>query len=150
MLIVTDKAAQYLRETLTRKPEGSPEALRVVYNEDGYQLVLDDAKEGDQVFEQEGQNYLFLDAPVSEALSDATLDVQESPQGTRITLAVTGTPEAQPEPEPEDEPKPEPEAKPEPNPETEAKPEPNPETEAKPEPNPETEGKLKTEPEGKP
>jgi Fe-S cluster assembly iron-binding protein IscA len=136
MLIVTDKAAQYLRETLTRKPEGSPEALRVVYNEEGYQLVLDDAKEGDQVFEQDGQNYLFLDAPVGEALSDATLDVQESPQGTRITLAVTGTPEAEPESEPE------------PQGELEAQPEP--ETESEPESEPETEAKTETEAEGKP
>lgn len=100
MLIVTDKAAQYLCETLTRKPESSPEALRVVYNEEGYQLILDDAKEGDQVFEHDGQNYLFLDAEVGEALSNATIDVQESPQGTRITLAATSTPKAQPPSEP--------------------------------------------------
>ena len=78
MLIVTDKAAQYLCETLTRKPEGSPEALRIVYTaEEGYHLTLDDTKEGDQVFEQDGHNYLFLDALVGEALSDATLDVQD-------------------------------------------------------------------------
>ncbi len=134
MLIVTDKAAQYLRETLARKPEGSPEALRVVYNEEGYQLVLDDAKEGDQVFEQEGQNYLFLDAPVSEALSDATLDVQESPQGMRITLAVTGTPEAEPEGEPEAES--EPEAEPESEPEAEPAPKPEPESQSEPEAKP--------------
>ena len=101
MLIVTDKAAQYLCETLTRKPEGSLEALRIVYTEEGYQLTLDGTKEGDQVFEQDGQKYLFVAAQVGEALSDATLDVQESPQGTRITLAATGTPEPQPESEPE-------------------------------------------------
>jgi len=101
MLTVTDKAAQYLCETLTRKPEGSPEALRIVYTEERYQLTLDGTKEGDQVFEQDGQNYLFVGAQVGEALSDATLDVQESPQGTRITLAVTGTPELEPQPESE-------------------------------------------------
>jgi len=118
MLIVTDKAAQYLSETLTRKPEGSPEALRIVYTEEGYQLTLDNTKEGDQVFEQDGQKYLFVDARVGEALSDATLDVQKSPKGARITLAATGTPEAQPQPESEAEsetepkPKPEPQAKP--------------------------------------
>jgi Fe-S cluster assembly iron-binding protein IscA len=125
MLIVTDKAAQYLCETLTRKPEGSPEALRVVYTEEGYQLALDDIKEGDQVFEQGGQNYLFVDAQVGEALSDATLDVQESPQGTRITLAVTGTPEAQPQSESEAEAEPTPEA--EAGPQHEAEPQGEPE-----------------------
>ena len=101
MLIVTDKAAQYLCETLTRKPEGSPEALRVVYTEERYQLTLDDTKDGDQVFEQEGQNYLFVDAQVGEALSDAKLDVQESPQGKRLTLLAGKTPESEPEAEPE-------------------------------------------------
>ena len=168
MLIVTDRAAQYLRETLTRKPEGSPEALRVVYNEDGYQLALDDTKEGDQVFEQEGQKYLFLDAPVSEALSDATLDAQESPQGMRITLAVTGTPETETEPEgepeseteakpktksePEPEPEPEAEAKSEsePEPKTKSEPEAEAKSEPEPEPVPETKSEPETEPESKP
>ena len=101
MLIVTDKAAQYLCETLTRKPEGSPEALRIVYTEERYQLTLDGTKDGDQVFEQEGQNYLFVDAQVGEALSDAKLDVQESAQGKRLTLLASKTPESEAESEPE-------------------------------------------------
>jgi Fe-S cluster assembly iron-binding protein IscA len=121
MLIVTDKAAQHLCETLTRKPEGSPEALRIVYTEEGYQLTLDDTKEGDQVFEQDGHNYLFLDALVGEALSDATLDVHDSPQGMRITLAATGAPEAQPESESESGAEPKPESEAETKPESEAK-----------------------------
>ncbi len=125
MLIVTDKAAQYLCETLTRKPEGSPEAPRVVYTEDGYQLTLDDTKDGDQVFEQEGRNYLFVDAQVGEALSDAKLDVQESAQGKRVTLLASKTPDSEPGAEPEPQPEAKPEAKPEPEPEakSESKPE---------------------------
>jgi len=109
MLTVTDKAAQYLREALSRKEEGAPEALRIVYTEEGYQLTLDGTKDGDQVFEQDGQNYLFVDAQVGEALSDAKLDIQESPQGKRLTLLVSKTPES--EPEPESEPQPQTEAK---------------------------------------
>ena len=90
MLTVTDKAAQYLRESLTRREAGAPEALRIVQTEDGYQLTLDNPKEGDQVFEQEGQNYLLLDEKVGEALSDAMLDVHESPQGLSLTLTAGG------------------------------------------------------------
>ncbi len=116
MLIVTDKAARHLCETLTRKPEGSPEALRVVYTEDGYQLTLDDTKDGDQVFEQDGKNYLFVDAQVGEALSDAKLDVQESAQGKRVTLLATKTPDSEPDAESGAKPEPEPKAKPEPAP----------------------------------
>lgn len=104
MLIVTDRAAQYLREALSRKEEGLPEAIRIVYTEEGYQLTLDDPKEGDQVFEQEGESYLLLGSEVGEALSDATLDVQQSPRGMRITLAASKTPPLEPESEPETEP----------------------------------------------
>ena len=90
MLTVTDKAAQYLRESLTRKEAGAPEALRIVLTEDGYQLTLDNPKDGDHVFEQDGQNYLLLDPEVGEGLSDAELDVHESPQGLSLMLTAGG------------------------------------------------------------
>jgi len=133
MLTVTDKATAYLREALTRKKEGTPEALRVVYTEEGYQLTLDDPKEGDHIFEQEGQNYLLVDTEVGEGLGEeATLDVQETPHGTSLTLLGA----LSPEPEPEAEPK----AK------TKAKAKTKPKAEAEPEPETETEAKTKTEP----
>ena len=90
MLTVTDRAAQYLRESLTRKEAGAPEALRIVQADEGYQLTLDNAKDGDQVFEHDGQNYLLLDANVGEALSSAILDLYESPQGLSLTLTAGG------------------------------------------------------------
>ena len=91
MLTVTDRAAQYLRESLTRKQAGAPEALRIVQADEGYQLTLDNAKDGDQVFEQDGHNYLLLNEEVGEALSDATLDVHESPHGLSLTLTAGGS-----------------------------------------------------------
>ncbi len=88
MLTVTDKAAQHLRETLSREEKRAPgEAFRIVKTEKGHRLTLDEAKEGDQVFEHEGENYLLLDTEVGEALSSATMDAQESPEGTRLTLS---------------------------------------------------------------
>jgi Fe-S cluster assembly iron-binding protein IscA len=54
--------------------------------EEGYQLTLDDAKDGDQLFEQEGVHYLIIDTEMIEALADATVDVEEAPQGRRLTL----------------------------------------------------------------
>ncbi len=104
MLTVTDKAAAYLREALTRKKEGTPEALRVVYTEEGYQLTLDDPKDGDHIFEQEGQNYLLVDTEVGEALGEeATLDLQQTPHGASLTLLGARSPG--PEPQAEAEPK---------------------------------------------
>ncbi len=139
MLTVTDKAAAYLRETLTRKKEGTPEALRVVYTEEGYQLTLDDPKEGDHIFEQEGQNYLLVDTEVDEALGEeATLDLQQTPHGTSLTLlgAHSPEPEPQPEAEPEAEAKAEPKTKPEAKAKAKAKAETETETSAEAEPQP--------------
>jgi Fe-S cluster assembly iron-binding protein IscA len=85
MLTVTDKAAQYVHETL--KKESAPGAFRIVNTEEGYRFTLDEATEGDQIFEHEGENYLLLDTEVGEALSSATLDVKESPDGTRLMLS---------------------------------------------------------------
>ncbi len=113
MLTVTEKAARYLRESLARKKEGTPEAIRIVHTEDGYQLTLDDPKEGDQMFEQEGQNYLLVDAEVGEALGDeAKLDLQESRQGAKLTLTAVEAPEppVAPSSEPPAEPSSEPQA----------------------------------------
>ena len=89
MLTVTSKAAQYVRETL-KKESGPGAAVRIVKTEEGYHLTLGEAKEGDQVFEREGENYLLLDTEVGETLSSATLDVKESPEGTRLTLSQGG------------------------------------------------------------
>ncbi len=89
MLTVTDKAVQYVRETL--KKESAPGAFRIVGAEEGYRFALDEAQEGDQVFEHEGENYLLLDTEVGQALSGATLEVQESPDGTRLMLSQGGT-----------------------------------------------------------
>ncbi len=97
MLIVTDKAARYLRESLTRKKEGDPPAIRIVHTEEGYQLTLDDLKEGDQAFEQDGQNYLLVAADLSEMLSDAKLDVHDSARGASLTLTAARSPEPEPE-----------------------------------------------------
>ncbi len=89
MLTVTDKAARYVREML--KKESASGAARIVRTEEGYHLTLEEAKEGDQVFEHEGENYLLLDTEVGAALSSATLDVKESPEGTRLILSQGGT-----------------------------------------------------------
>ncbi len=85
MLTVTDKAAQYIRET--RKKDIAPGAFRITETDEGYRFTLDEAKEGDQIFEHEGANYLLLDTEVGEALSSATLEVQETPEGTRFFLS---------------------------------------------------------------
>ncbi len=89
MLTVTDKAAQFVHETL--KKESAPGAFRIVRTEEGYRFPLGEANDGDQVFEHEGENYLLLDTEVGDALSSATLDVREFPEGMRLILSQGGT-----------------------------------------------------------
>lgn len=92
MLTVTEKATGYIREALSRREDDSPEAVRISYaSEAGYHLTLDNRKEGDHIFEQEGDSYLLVDPQVSEALESATLDLQDSPQGANLML--TGAPQ---------------------------------------------------------
>jgi Fe-S cluster assembly iron-binding protein IscA len=97
MLTVTDRAAQFLREKLDHKEEGLPDALRIVQTEDGFQLTLDNPKDGDQVIEQEGHSILLVDTAVGQALEEATLDLQESPQGSSLVL--TAVPPSPPPPQ---------------------------------------------------
>ncbi len=103
MLTVTEKAAAYMRESLSKKEDGAPDALRIVYSQvEGYQLTLDNPRDGDQLFEQDGQNFLVVGSDVGEALSDATLDMQDSPHGASLMLTASTTPattEAPPEAE---------------------------------------------------
>ena len=144
MLTVTDKATAYLRAALTRKKEGTPEALRVVYTEDGYELTLDNTKEGDHIFEQEGQNYLLVDPEVGEGLGEeATLDLQQTPHGTSLTLLGALSPEPEPEPEPEAETKVKTKAK------AKAKAKPKAKAEAEAESETDTETKAKAKPKAK-
>lgn len=86
MLTVTERAAAYLRERLSSKREGLPQALRIVRSADTYDLMLDDPREDDEAFTEDGQTYLLIGAEITEALEGAVLDVQEGPQGPRITL----------------------------------------------------------------
>jgi Fe-S cluster assembly iron-binding protein IscA len=95
MLTVTERAVEFLRESLGRRQEGMPESLRIVYSErEGYHLTLDNPKDGDHVFQQDGERFLLLDAELTELLAEAIVDIQDSPQGPRLTLTTNKTPEA--------------------------------------------------------
>lgn len=86
MLTVTEKAAKYMREILSSRSEGSQQVLRIIFRDGNYELTLDDPREDDHVFEQDGETYLLVEPDVAEALSEATIDAQETTEGTRLTL----------------------------------------------------------------
>jgi Fe-S cluster assembly iron-binding protein IscA len=52
-------------------------------------LALDAPRKGDEVVEHQGHSVLILDPMTSELLHDLTLDVVETPEGTRLGLVGT-------------------------------------------------------------
>ena len=95
MLNVTTEARSELHEMLTRALAQQPESeqeelgLRLVAHGDSpaqLALALDAARPGDAVVEHDGRSVLLVDAPTSELLGDVTLDVVETPEGTKLGL----------------------------------------------------------------
>ncbi len=164
VLQVTTRAAEYMRDHLSRKPEGLPDAIRIVRAEDGFKLTLDNPKDDDHVFEREGQKYLLVGPDLGEALATATIDLQQSPQGLSLTIttapsSLTPQPsEEEPLPSLDSKAKAKPDTKPDPKPKTKAalQPEAQPDTEPQPKPDsgpaaePQTEPEAESKPEDAP
>ncbi len=86
-LTVTDKAAQLLKEIQTGHEEAAAKTLRLIQRGDNFELTFDSASADDSVFQSEGNDVLLVAPDVSEILADATIDVQDTSEGPRLTLA---------------------------------------------------------------
>jgi hypothetical protein len=92
MLHVTSAARAELHDMLVRvlaqrsDPDPPDLGLRLVAEKCQLGLALDEPREGDQVVGQEGRSVLIIDPSTSELVEDRTLDVIETPQGTRLGL----------------------------------------------------------------
>lgn len=87
MLNVTEKARDILAQTLETSEAADEQGLRLARTPQGeFGLAIDEEREGDQVVKQDERPVLFVDQEVSTALDGAILDVDESPEGTRLTL----------------------------------------------------------------
>lgn len=67
-------------------PEAPQLGFRLVAEGAELGLALDAPREGDRVVEQDGLSVLILDSAASELVKDLTLDVAETPEGTRLAL----------------------------------------------------------------
>ncbi|MBI1885931.1 MAG: hypothetical protein HYS09_06425 [Chloroflexi bacterium] len=85
-LIVTDKAAQLLKDIQLGHEEATEKTLRLVHKGDSFELTFDAASDDDQVFQTEGTNVLLVAPAVAEILAEATIDAQETTEGPRLTL----------------------------------------------------------------
>jgi Fe-S cluster assembly iron-binding protein IscA len=87
MLTVTEAAKQRLRETLLVNTDDREDGLRLKIKSPGQLgLVLDRQSPTDNVIEHEGLKVLLVQPEVYELLRKATLDVQKSSDGTKLTI----------------------------------------------------------------
>lgn len=86
MLAVTKPALERLSRRLTRKGAADGMALRFTRREGGWKLHLDHESPGDTAFSHDGRTVLVLDANVSKAMAEMTLDARERGQGSRLKL----------------------------------------------------------------
>jgi hypothetical protein len=86
MLAVTKPALERLSRRLTRKGAADGMALRFKRREGGWTLCLDQESPGDTGFSHDGRTVLLLDADVSKAMADMTLDARKTGQRLRLKL----------------------------------------------------------------
>jgi Fe-S cluster assembly iron-binding protein IscA len=89
MIMVTERAKTYLRESVLSKIEAKTPGVsaRLVRTEAGKLSVFpDEEMEGDQVVEHEGAIVLLIDSTLSDRLTGATIDCVESPGESHLTI----------------------------------------------------------------
>lgn len=87
MLTVTEAASAHMARMLTEAQAPDDAALRIVPADGGLAVRVDSEHEGDATFAHEGKTVLLLDTKMSDSLAERTLDVQDSGEGPRLTLA---------------------------------------------------------------
>lgn len=87
MLTVTEAAKQRLKETLLANTDDQEAGLRLTMKPPGQLgLVLDRALPADSIVEHEGSKVLIVGHEIAELLQEATLDIQDTPDGPRLTI----------------------------------------------------------------
>lgn len=86
MLNVTKPALDQLSQRLARQQADGDVALRFTRREGGWMLRLDREAAGDTAFAHDGRTVLLLDADVSKAMADMTLDARQTGQRLRLKL----------------------------------------------------------------
>lgn len=88
MLTVTEAAKDKLMETLLASTDDQEIGLRLSMKPPGQLgLVLDRESPADNVIEHEGLKLLLVEPELVELLQEATLDVQDTPGGPKLTIS---------------------------------------------------------------
>lgn len=90
MVTVTALAAEKLNEGLQAATTDPEVCIRLALSSsvpNRIEMVLDKAKEEDQIVENEGTKLILLDPEIAQQLEGMVIDYEESPQGGKFTLA---------------------------------------------------------------
>lgn len=89
MFTVTPPARAYLAAGLdsANAPEGI--TMRLILQGEALDSRVDYVRAGDVTFEHDGKTVLAIDAETAELLEDYTLEIQETPDGSRLHLRET-------------------------------------------------------------
>jgi hypothetical protein len=86
MFMMTETAGEYLTAVLDNANASEETAIRFVLEGNTLTPKLDNAGPGDEKFDYAGRMVLILDAQVSQALDDSTLDVEATDEGPKLIL----------------------------------------------------------------
>ena len=86
MLTLTDAAGGYLCEVLDKSNAPNEAAVRLSVGQNGLSAAIDAQRPGDATYDHEGRKVLLLDERASKALSERTLDLQQTPEGERLGI----------------------------------------------------------------
>lgn len=87
MLDVTESARALLKGLLTANSDETEAGLRLTMNDAGeFGLAIDVEQEEDQVIEHEDCKILFIEKNVSDKLDGFTIDIQDTPEGARLSI----------------------------------------------------------------
>ncbi len=86
MFEVTAPALDRLSRKLTDKKANDDEAFRFTRGTGGWKLRLDCERPADTSFSHDGRRVLSLDAAVSQAMTNVTLDVRSTDSAPRLRL----------------------------------------------------------------
>ena len=88
MLTVTEGAKQLLKGILTSHSDDPEVAVRLSFNPPSeFGIVLDREAEGDQVVEHQGSKVLLVASELVPVVEGITLDVQDTPEGPKLTMS---------------------------------------------------------------
>lgn len=88
MITVTDSAKKLLKKVLLTHTDDPSIVLRLSLKApEQFGFVLDNEAEGDQVVEYKGSKVLLVDPDLAPVVDEATLDVQDTPEGPKLVVS---------------------------------------------------------------